>query len=218
MNNKHLRKSHKRKKIMIAFLIIIVCVTLGILLYFKFSEVKYENKLQDNIKDTKSQVEEENLEDVQQESQNELSVLKVENVDMPKQIQGYNVIGEIEIPKINLKRYILEYFTMAAMDVSITRFWGNGINQPGNFSIIGHNYKGMFKDLKDLEIGDQFTLTSINGDVCNYVIYDIFIVEPDNVSCIDDSLNGKREVTLITCTVGGEKRLILKGKEQIGKP
>ena len=37
------------------------------------------------------------------------------------------------------------------MDLSATRFWGNEINEAGNFSIIGHNYYGHFRDLKDLE-------------------------------------------------------------------
>lgn len=217
MSEKHLRKLHKRTKIkrIILFSTISICVILGILLYFKLSEAKYENKLPKKSKDSKSQVQEPSKEEVQLGNQDELSTLEIVDVeDMPKQIKGYNVIGEIEIPKINLKKYILEYFTMDSMDVSITRFWGNGINKAGNFSIIGHNYKGMFRDLKDLEIGDQFTLTSSNGETCNYVIYDIYIVDPEDVSCIEDSLNGKREVTLITCTVGGEKRLILKGKEQ----
>ena len=72
----------------------------------------------------------------------------------------------------------------------------------------------MFRDLKELVIGDTFTLTDRTGRICTYVVYDIFIVEPDDVSCIEDTLLGQREVTLITCTTGGAKRLILKAKEQ----
>ena len=46
------------------------------------------------------------------------------------------------------------------------------------------------------------------------MLYDIFIVEPADVSCIENTLIGQREVTLITCTPGGAKRLILKAREQ----
>ena len=146
--------------------------------------------------------------------QNKLSTLKVIEVNMPEKKGNYNILGEIEIPKINVKMYILDKTTNDSLNLSVTRFWGNGIHEAGNFSIIGHNYKGMFRDLKELEIGDTFTLVDRTGRICTYVIYDIYIVEPDDVSCIEDTLLGQREVTLITCTTGGEKRLILKAKEQ----
>ncbi len=145
---------------------------------------------------------------------NQLSTLPIVDVNMPEKIGNYGVLGEIEIPKINIKKYVLDITTDDSLNLSVTKFWGKEIHEAGNFSIIGHNYKGIFKDLKELKVGDTFTLTDRMGRICTYVVYDIFIVEPDDVSCIENTLIGQREVTLITCTTGGAKRLILKAREQ----
>ncbi len=198
------------KVILIVTLILTALISIGAIAYAKISEKTEENKVNQvpNIfgkqLDLLFQVME----------QNKLSTLKVIEVNMPEKKGNYNILGEIEIPKINVKMYILDKTTNDSLNLSVTRFWGNGIHEAGNFSIIGHNYKGMFRDLKELEIGDTFTLVDRTGRICTYVIYDIYIVEPDDVSCIEDTLLGQREVTLITCTTGGEKRLILKAKEQ----
>ena len=198
------------KVILIVTLILTALISIGAIAYAKISEKTEENKVNQvpNIfgkqLDLLFQVME----------QNKLSTLKVIEVNIPKTKGNYNILGEIEIPKINVKMYILDKTTNDSLNLSVTRFWGNGIHEAGNFSIIGHNYKGMFRDLKELEIGDTFTLVDRTGRICTYVIYDIYIVEPDDVSCIEDTLLGQREVTLITCTTGGEKRLILKAKEQ----
>ena len=198
------------KVILIVTVILTALISIGAIAYAKISEKTEENKVNQvpNIfgkqLDLLFQVME----------QNKLSTLKVIEVNMPEKKGNYNILGEIEIPKINVKMYILDKTTNDSLNLSVTRFWGNGIHEAGNFSIIGHNYKGMFRDLKELEIGDTFTLVDRTGRICTYVIYDIYIVEPDDVSCIEDTLLGQREVTLITCTTGGEKRLILKAKEQ----
>ena len=198
------------KVILIVTLILTALISIGAIAYAKISEKTEENKVNQvpNIfgkqLDLLFQVME----------QNKLSTLKVIEVNIPKTKGNYNILGEIEIPKINVKMYILDKTTNDSLNLSVTRFWGNGIHEAGNFSIIGHNYKGMFRDLKELEIGDTFTLVDRTGRICTYVIYDIYIVEPEDVSCIEDTLLGQREVTLITCTTGGEKRLILKAKEQ----
>lgn len=155
-------------------------------------------------------------EEYEHEEENVLPELKVVEVNMPDKIRDYEVLGEIEISKINIKKYILDFCTDESLNLAVTKFWGEaGIHGAGNFSIIGHNYKGIFHDLKKLEKGDTFVITDKQGRQCTYVIYDIYIVNPDDVSCIEDTLDGQREVTLITCTTGGEKRLILKAKEQI---
>ena len=144
-----------------------------------------------------------------------LSVLKKVDVTMPDTIGGYAVLGKIEIPKINVEQYSLEETTDESLNLAVTRFWGQELHQAGNFSIIGHNYKNLFKRLKELEIGDTFTITAKDGSICTYEVFNIYVVNPDEMECIEDSLPGKREVTLITCTVGGMQRLIVKAQEYI---
>lgn len=215
MNNKHMKKEvlsiRKALKVTsIVILILAVLISLGAIAYVKIFENLEEKKASQEPNLLGTQV----YSVIQVMEDNKLSTLPVVEVNMPEKMGNYNILGEIEIPKIDVKMYVLDTTTDDSLNLSVTKFWGDGIHEAGNFSIIGHNYRGMFRDLKELVIGDTFTLTDRTGRICTYVVYDIFIVEPDDVSCIEDTLLGQREVTLITCTTGGEKRLILKAKEQ----
>ena len=129
--------------------------------------------------------------------------------------QGYNVIGLIEIPKINLKYPILEKTTKATMRTSISRFSGGEINSLGNVSLAGHNnYSGtMFGNNKKLKLNDKILLTDLNGQKIEYVIYNIFITNPDDVSVLETKDETIREVTLITCKNGRSERLIIQARE-----
>jgi len=71
----------------------------------------------------------------------------------------------------------------------------------------------MFYKLKNLEIGDEIIITDVYGRTCNYQVYQIDKVLPDNLSCLEQETGGEREVTLITCTIGAQKRLIVKARE-----
>lgn len=215
MNCKHMKQSlPKSKKILLISIITILILTaiilLGTILYMKIVEREEEEKVSQRVSILWKTAEMSFI----QVKEHKLSELETVEVDMPDKIKGYTVLGEIEIPKIGVKKYILEECTEESLNQTVTRFWGEGIHKAGNFSIIGHNYRGMFHDLKELNIGDTFTLTSKEGKICTYAIYETFIVEPEDVTCIEDTLKGQREVTLITCTTGGAKRLILKAKEQ----
>jgi len=140
--------------------------------------------------------------------------------DMPKTMTAktkvvYNVIGKIVIEKIGVEKYILDRTTDNSLDMSVTRFkTDREINETGNFCITGHNYPNTFQKLKDLEIGDEFYLVGIDGRKVTYVIYDILSIYPENEECLKQ-VEGKREVTVITCEKGAVKRLVLKAEEKI---
>lgn len=168
-------------------------------------------------KEINSQIQQESQNDNEQTEKKKTTLLvpldRVE-VNMPEKIGQYEILGEIEIPKINVKKYVLDETTDESLRLSLTKFWGPNLHEAGNFSIIGHNYNDLFKRLDELEIGDTFTLTARDGERGTYEVYKSYIVEPDDMDCIEDSLIGQREVTLITCTVGGTQRLIVKAQEK----
>ena len=53
------------------------------------------------------------------------------------------------------------------------------------------------------------------GRTVEYVVYDKYVVDPSDVSCTSQRTNGLREITLITCTNDGKKRVIIKARENI---
>jgi len=131
--------------------------------------------------------------------------------------KGYDVVGIIEIPKIEIKYLILSNTTEETMSVSVTKFWGPEINEIGNFSIAGHNnWNGtMFGKVKRLEKGDIIKLSDLKGNTVEYEVFDKYPVDPNDISCAESVEPGTREVTLITCTNGHKQRQIVKAREKL---
>ena len=77
----------------------------------------------------------------------------------------------IKIPKIELEYPILETTSKETLNLSITKFWGNQINEIGNVSLAGHNNLNgtMFGKTKKLEVGDIIELTDIKNDLENLI-------------------------------------------------
>ncbi len=149
-----------------------------------------------------------------------LQTTETENEE-PVKLKGYDVIGIVTIPKINIQYPILAIETSnpeetkEPMQYGIVRYWGGNVNDYGNLSIAGHNnYNGtMFGKTKNLKIGDVVELTDLTKTTMQYEIYDIFVTDPNDVSILATNDETIREVTLITCTNGNRERLILKAKQ-----
>ena len=141
------------------------------------------------------------------------SILKREKID--EEYKGYKIIGIIQIPKIDIEYPILENTTDEAMKISITKAWGNRINETGNLGLAGHNnYDGtMFGKTKNLIVGDTFKLIDVEKNTVEYKIYEIIMVKPDDTSVVKAEKPGTKEVTLITCNKGNKERRIIKARE-----
>ena len=138
-----------------------------------------------------------------------------EKEDIITEYKGYTVSSKLTIPAISLETYILQNYSVNALRVSVTKFWGVDANQIGNFCVAGHNFKNknMFSNLKKLNIGDRLFISDNEIGKIEYEIYDKFIVFPHETDCLNPETNGKREVTLITCTIDSKQRIIIKARE-----
>ena len=133
---------------------------------------------------------------------------------------NYSTIATISIPKINVNYPILDgrtdstEETEALLKISPTKFWGPNPNEVGNFCIVGHNYRDtrFFSQVPTLENGDYIEITDESGKTVKYSVYDKYEVAPDDVSCTSQLTNGKREITLITCTNDSKLRVIVKAR------
>ena len=139
------------------------------------------------------------------------------DINTVKEIKGYKVIGRIKINKLNYEYIILDKTTTESLKLGLTKFWGPEMNEVGNFSISGHNYQidrsQLFSKLDNLVEGDTFSLKDLKGRTVNYKIYKKYKVLPSDTSPIDQNEDGKREVTLITCTRNAKERIIFKARE-----
>lgn len=131
------------------------------------------------------------------------------------EIDGYKVLGIIRIPKIELEYPILNETNKISMKKSITKFWGPNLNSVGNLTLAGHNNKDgtMFGKVKKLEIGDIIEIEDLYKNIVQYKIFDMYVIDPNDVSCVESVDANSKEVTLITCTNGNRNRLITKARE-----
>lgn len=132
----------------------------------------------------------------------------------------YSTVATINIPKINLQYPILdgetdsEAETEALLKISPTKFWGADPNEVGNFCIVGHNYRNsrFFSKVPSLVNGDIIEITDTSGNTLRYSIYNKYEVVPEDLSCTSQLTNGKKEITLITCTNDSKMRVIVKAR------
>ena len=140
-----------------------------------------------------------------------LNLQEYEN--MPREVNGFKVIGKITIPKIEVEKYILEETTTESLLVGVTKICGPEINKIGNFCIAGHNYGDTFGWISSLEIGDEIYITDTYDRSVKYQVYEIERVSPYDTSSLSQDTNSEKEITLITCTLGALKRVIVKAIE-----
>lgn len=199
------------KKILIK--IIIINLTLGFLLFMAFERYKEISISKKNYEVEKIDVEKSDTKTETLDNHTEIKQYPKENVI--KTYKGYDVCAKLEIPSISLETNILSNYSIKALNVSVTKFWGAQPNQIGNFCVAGHNFvnKNMFKDLKKLKVGDRLFVTDNKIGKVEYEIFDINTVLPNDTSCLDSSFNNEREITLITCTIDSKYRIIVKAKE-----
>ena len=198
----------KKLKVYKAIFIILLIATIIVatLVIIKYLNI-YNNEK--NLKQVLAQI----------HSNNNNTILETnDGIEIPEieaEIEGYKIIGIIKIPKINLEYPILESTSKETLKLSITKFWGNRINEIGNVTLAGHNNLNgtMFGKNKNLEIGDIIELTDLQNVTLKYKIFKTYVIDPNDISCILPEQENTREVTLITCTNGNKNRYIVKARE-----
>ena len=129
--------------------------------------------------------------------------------------KGFKVAGVIEIPKTKVKYNVLDDPSAKAMEVGITIIYGPGLNQTGNTVLAGHNYRNgtFFSNNNKLSSGDKIYITDLSGKKVTYTIYKKYKTDPNDFSYATRNTNGKREISLTTCTDDSSARIIIWAKE-----
>lgn len=132
----------------------------------------------------------------------------------------YTTVAVVNIPKINITYPIIysnntsDQTTEDLLKISIVKYWGADANQPGNFCMIGHNYhnKRFFSNISKLNNGDSIYVTDKNNKTLEYKVYNNYVIEPTDLKCTSQLTNGNTDITLITCTISGKQRTVIKAR------
>ena len=221
-------------------LIILIVIILGILGYFGYATIsknKTKANSEDALKDFQQAVNnttknenkvddttnEENIGDTTSSNASDiLNQLNNPNTDSSNNssstgeekktyMENYEVVGTIKIPKTKLEIPILEKVTKRSLELSVALFDGPGLNEIGNTTIMGHNYRNglFFSDNEKLTNGDKVYITDKSGTKIEYEIYNIYETDPSEAEYMRRDTNGKREISLSTCNDDSSKRLVI---------
>lgn len=189
----------------ILVILVITAIVLSIIVVRKNMESK---KIENNTQEVLQEIKKEN-----KTTENQIDVIQ----EIDAKIGDYKVIGIINIPKINIEYPILEKTNKESLKLSITKFYGEKINQKGNVVLAGHNNlnKTMFGKINELENGDIIELTDSQMVTVKYQVFNKYVIDPNDIDCIFPIDENTREVTLITCTNRDKNRLVVKAREII---
>ncbi len=128
--------------------------------------------------------------------------------------EEYYYLAKIKIPSINCEYGIINTWSNELLKISPCYYWGAQPNKPGNFCVVGHNYRNnkFFSKVPDLSNGDIVEITDLTNKTVQYSVYDKYIVDPNDTACTTQNTNGNTEITIITCTNNGENRVIVKAR------
>lgn len=132
-------------------------------------------------------------------------------------MEGYEVKGRIQIPKTGIDYPVLETVTKKSLEIAVGIAYGPGLNEVGNTIIYGHNYRRtgvFFSDNKKLANGDKVLITDQMGQTITYSIYNIYQTTPSDASFFTRDTEGRREISLQTCTDDSKGRIIIWAAEQ----
>ena len=128
------------------------------------------------------------------------------NMEMPVEtINGIDFIGVLRIPALELELPIISEWNYPNLKTAPCRYSGSAYLN--NLIICGHNYTSHFGTLKNLWEGDIATFTDIDGNVFIYKMVERETLNPTDIEGME---SGNWDLTLFTCTVGGQSRVTIR--------
>ena len=132
--------------------------------------------------------------------------------DYSVMVDGYDYIGMLEIPSLELVLPVLADWDYSRLSMSPCRYSGAAVTD--DLVICAHNYKTHFGQLRWIKFDSDVYLTDVEGTVHHYVVDNIETLAPTNIEEMISSemSDGSKmwDLTLFTCTPGGASRLAVR--------
>lgn len=130
--------------------------------------------------------------------------------EMPIQmIDGIAYAGILEIPSQGLQLPVTAEYKDSYLKFGPCRY--DGSPYTSDMVIAAHNYRQHFAKLNNMGIGDPVYFIDLDGNQFNYKVASMEIVEPDEVAKIK---SGTWDLTMFTCTLGGQTRYVVHCEKQ----
>lgn len=120
-------------------------------------------------------------------------------------IDGYEYIGVVSVPSLGLELPVMSEWSYPRLKVAPCRYQGSAYTN--DLIIAGHNYRKHFSPLKTLEPGARIVFTDVAGNQFYYIADSVEILKKTEVEQMEA---GEWDLTLFTCTYGGQTRFTLR--------
>lgn len=117
-------------------------------------------------------------------------------------IEGYGYIGYLSIPSLDLDLPIMADWDYDRLQIAPCRY--SGTLKGEDLVLMAHNYSHHFGRLSELTQEDTVIFTDMDGNVTEYEVIVLDILPPD---AIEEMTAGDFDLTLFTCTYGGQSRI-----------
>ena len=126
--------------------------------------------------------------------------------EMPvKTINGRDYIGVLSIPSLELELPVISQWDYPALKVAPCRYSGSLYQD--NLIICAHNYASHFGKLKELQPGDTVLFTDMDEHVVTFRMVERETLNPMDA---EEMEAGDWDLTLFTCTIGGQTRVTIR--------
>lgn len=127
-------------------------------------------------------------------------------MDMPEEeVDGQKYIGVLKIPVLSLELPIISEWSYPRLRIAPCRYAGSAYLN--NMVIAAHDYYSHFGRLKSMSQGDEVIFTDMDGNVFRYEVAEL---ETLSSTAVEEMTSGDWDLTLFTCTVGGQSRVTVR--------
>lgn len=174
----------------------ILCILLSITLYIKnkYQELDTGKKSKEILDIIETKI---NVSDKEE--------IKSNTEDLVLNISGYDYIGVISIPSLNIKLPIMRETDYDRLAISPCKYYGN-INT-NDLVLCAHDYVNQFGKISNLKENDIIIIADVLGN--NYV-YKVVLTEELNPTDITNMIDSPFDLTLYTCSYGALKRITVR--------
>lgn len=217
-------KKEKRNSIILTVMIIItillILATIAFFIISKMNDDAAEKNAQDIVKEFNDK-KKLNLGREKEELNNVSTPISIGGTTSNTEVQGkstrvkmenYDVVGTVRIPKTKVSYPILFPLSKRSLEIATAMLdTQNGINEPGNTTILGHNYRSnlFFSKNHTLKVGDKIYIKDNTGREVEYTIYRGFSTNPNDATYMRRDTKGETEVSLSTCSDDSQKRYVV---------
>lgn len=128
------------------------------------------------------------------------------DMEMPtEKIDGEEYIGTLSIPTLELELPVMSEWNYDRLMIAPCRYTGSVYKN--NMIIAAHNYTHHFGRLKKLSIGDPIKFKDVDGNIFEYSVTALEILQP---TAVDEMEKDNQGLTLFTCTIGGRTRVTVR--------